>query len=589
MTVRQDIRTNLLELLAPLEARAVPGGYHLGDTAALYPPQIAALEGWARCLWGIAPFIAGGGTWPNTGKLRETLVRGTDPADSAWWGECGDKDQRLVEMAPIAFALILAPAELWDPLDAAAKENVYRWLSAIEQRALPDTNWVFFRLIVCAAFRKLGLPVNLRAEQEAFDTAEACYRGDGWYEDGVQNGYYDCYNPMGFHFYGLFLAALAAERGEHGGCYAQYIERAKLFGRRFAAWFHHDGSVIPFGRSLAYRFAGVSFFSACAYAGLEVIPWAEMKGIVMRHLRYWFSRPILDSGGLLSIGYDYPNLIMADSYNSPGSPYWALKTYLILALPEDHPFWRAAEAPLPAGPLCRAEAVPGFVVGRTGEDAQLLNAGRFLWDSNHAAQKYGKFAYSARFGFCVSHGNYGLNTCSCDSMLLLSEGDNYWRERRETYAVETGANWVRSRWRPWPDVEVTTTLTWLDSGWHIRVHRIESRRALTAVEGGFSIPRFGGRDAFPETRREGIGGCLLRLADTASRIEALEADSSRTGTVVYPAPNLNLRHPSVAVPALAGTLPPGTTVWACAVRAGDSETVCAEAVPGLAGQDAEGL
>lgn len=34
-------------------------------------------------------------------------------------------------------------------------------------------------------------------------------------------------------------------------------------------------------------------------------------------------------------------------YNSPQSPYWALKPLLILALPPDHKFWQAEELPYP--------------------------------------------------------------------------------------------------------------------------------------------------------------------------------------------------------------------------------------------------
>lgn len=580
-TTRGGLGESLLALLAPLAAHAVPGGYRLGETAALYPPKIAALEAWARPLWGIAPLIAGGGTYPGINSLRTTIERGTNPNDRAYWGVPGNRDQRLVEMAPIAFALIVAREELWEPLDAKTKQNVYTWLSHIEKREMPPTNWVFFRLIVCAAFRELGLPVDRAAETEAFAIAESCYRADGWYADGTEGGYYDLYNPMGFHFYGLFLAALAARRGETGGIYAQYIERAKIFGPRFAAWFHHDGSAIPYGRSLAYRFAGASFFSACAWAGLEVIPWGAMKGIVMRHLRHWFSQPILDSGGILSIGYNYPNLIMADAYNSPGSPYWGLKTHLVLALADTHPFWQTGETALPDSPVCQSEKVPAFIVSRTREDAQLLSAGNYRWDANHAAQKYSKFAYSARFGFCVSHSNYSIEKTACDSMLMLSEGDNYWRERRDVTDIETGANWLRSRWHPWPDVAVTSTLIHLEGGWHIRVHRIESPRQLQAVEGGFSIPCFGEWDALAETTSEGTNPAesAAIYGENASRIIALEQHSVRHGTVIRLAPNLNLRYPSAAVPALAGTAAAGTTLWACAVRAGDRETVRAETPP----------
>src|ERR1700680_3736643 len=42
---------------------------------------------------------------------------------------------------------------------------------------------------------------------------------------------------------------------------------------------------------------------------------------------------------VLSSGYAYSNLHMCESYNSPGSPYWALKILPFMALPETDPFW----------------------------------------------------------------------------------------------------------------------------------------------------------------------------------------------------------------------------------------------------------
>jgi hypothetical protein len=566
------------------------------------------MEGWSRCLWGIAPFISGGGTWPDAEGLRETLTRGVDPEDGAYWGDCGCRDQRLVEMAAIALSLVLAPGVFWEPLDGKTRRNLYRWLSFIEREELPPNNWHFFRLIVQAAFRKLALPVDSRAEEASFDLVESCYRGDGWYQDG-DGGSFDLYNPMGFHFYSLVLAALDDEEARRGSPVVppirrfaeRFRERAREFGPSFAAWFYRDGSMIPYGRSLTYRFAGASFFSACAFAGIEALPWGVMKGIVLRNLRHWFSLPILDAGGLLSAGYAYPNLIMADAYNAPGSPYWALKTYLVLALGEDHPFWRAEEAPLPETLSPAAQRIPGFIVSSNAEDAQILNAGRYpSFDMNHAAQKYCKFAYSARFGFCVSHSNYNIEKTGCDSALLLSEGGGYWRERRETTEQETGANWVRSRWRPWADVDIVTALIRL-GGWHVRVHRVQSGRPLLAVEGGFSVPRFNDADDAPPLRNAAAAAseALAFYPWAASRIAALEGGfpgalkppASRRGILVVPAPNLNLIHPGVVIPALEGRLEPGTSFLACAVWAGggtqtgsalpDGSTVPGGSLPGI--------
>ena len=63
------------------------------------------------------------------------------------------------------------------------------------------------------------------------------------------------------------------------------------------------------------------------------------EGDCARHLDYWMKQPIFDNGGILTVGYTYPNLLMSETYNAPGSPYWALRL-CILDLPDDHPSGR---------------------------------------------------------------------------------------------------------------------------------------------------------------------------------------------------------------------------------------------------------
>jgi hypothetical protein len=586
---RSDLERSLVTLLAPLKEHAVPGGYHLGNAGAHYPPKTALMEGWSRTLWGIAPLIAGGGTCPDPDTVLLILRQGIDPASPGYWGECGDTDQYLVEMAAIALSLITARRVFWDPLDREDRRRLYVWLSAIEKRKLPANNWHFFRILVCAAFRELGLPVDKEAEKESFDLVESCYRGEGWYLDGT-GGAYDLYNPMGFHFYGLLYAKLAGDPERA----ARYTERARLFAQKFASWFREDGSAVPYGRSLTYRFAAVSLFSAAAFAGPDILPWGVLKGLILRNMRWWFSRPILDNGGVLSVGYGYPNLVMADTYNSPGSPYWGLKAYLVLALGADHPFWRSEEAPLPEIPggeaEIKADPAPGFIVTRTPEDVQMLNPGQYpAFDMNHPAQKYGKFAYSARFGFCVSLGSCNIEKTGGDSMLMVSEGDGYWRERRQVRGRASGSNWTRSVWNPWPDVEITTTLVSLGA-WHVRVHRIQSGRALETVEGGFAVRRYEPFDPAPPVcntaGRE--PEALAAFPWGASRIAALEpapdtgkTGGGRKGSLLFPAPNLNIQDPAVVIPVLEGRVGPGSALLACAVRAGDRDAVANAELPSI--------
>ena len=90
---------------------------------------------------------------------------------------------------------------------------------------------------------------------------------------------------------------------------------------------------------------------------MEPLPLPVMKGIIVRNLAWWLARPIFDRDGVLTIGYGYPQMYMAEQYNAPGSPYWGLKVFLLLALPDDHPFWACEAAPLPEE-LTRPDVIP---------------------------------------------------------------------------------------------------------------------------------------------------------------------------------------------------------------------------------------
>ncbi len=144
------------------------------------------------------------------------------------------------------------------------------------------------------------------------------------------------------------MAAIATTLMLCGGRLAP-SEREARFAQDYLYWFEDGGRAVPFGRSLTYRFGQCAFFSALAFAGVEALPWGVVKSRVLGNLRDWFAQPIFSSDCLLTVGYGYPNLCMGENYNAPGSPYWALKAFLCLALPEEHPFWRAEEE-IPPGP-----------------------------------------------------------------------------------------------------------------------------------------------------------------------------------------------------------------------------------------------
>ena len=73
---------------------------------------------------GLAPLGAGGGDFAHWHRFAEGLANGTDPAHPEYWGTVNGRDQRMVELAALGFALALVPEKIWEPLDAPARGNV---------------------------------------------------------------------------------------------------------------------------------------------------------------------------------------------------------------------------------------------------------------------------------------------------------------------------------------------------------------------------------------------------------------------------------------------------------------------------------
>lgn len=272
--------------------------------------------------------------------------------------------------------------------------------------------------MVCLGLRAVGRPYAPELLQKTLDQLDGFYLGKGWSSDGI-GGRCDYYNAFAMPFYGLVYAKVM--RDDDPKRSTRFIERSAIFANDFVHWFDSEGRAIPYGRSVTYRFAQSAFWSAAAFADCEFLPWGIMKGIVLRNLRWWLQQPIFSRDGILTVGYCYPNLIFSEEYNAAGSPYWALKTLLILALPEDHPFWRAEEETLPASPSVVVQHTPGMILqSLPGHKVALSSAQAIPVGFSNFDARYSQFAYSSAFGFSVSRGVQDLRQGAFDSMLAVA-------------------------------------------------------------------------------------------------------------------------------------------------------------------------
>jgi len=338
----------------------------------------------------------------------------------------------------------------------------------------------------------------------------------------------------------------------------RYKERAKEFAETFIYWFDDEGKALPFGRSMTYRFAQAAFWSVFAVAiGEECSYLGVVKGILARHFRYWMEQPIFDNGGVLTIGYSYPSLTIAETYNSPGSPYWSFKAFLCLALSNDNVFWKVKEEPLPIlKPVKRIKECDMLLIHKKGE-VLALTAGQYpTVEHTHSPAKYAKFAYSSRFGFSIPRSCLSLEECAPDSMLAFEVHDMIY-VRKKCISHEVTDTQVYAKWSPVEGITVETMLIPTERG-YVRKHSIISEYPCIAYDCGFSYP------AGKEVKAE-IGENYVKIYDDNgfSRIESGDG----TGKIIRCLPNTNLIYPLTQIPSIVYEIHKGEQKLECEVLA----------------------
>lgn len=545
LETKQDFRDWMHKVLDPLKPLYSEGGarLHLGDSGVTYPQVSIEMEAFSRPLWALVPFWAGGGEDKEFEDLYvRGLTNGTDPEHGEYWGGFTDYDQRFVETAAIAGGILFAPEKVWEPLSQKAKEHLAGWLYGINEHIIPDCNWQFFMILVNAALRKQGCPYDQVKLEAGLSKVESYYLGDGWYRDGG-SAQKDYYISFAMHYYGLLYAKAMGDQ-EPERC-SRFTERAKVFARDFIYWFDDNGSALPYGRSLAYRFGEAAFWSAYVFAGLDDIPTDVVKGILARHLNWWEDQKIFDRDGVLTIGYAYPNLIMAERYNAPGSPYWGMKSLLCLALPDDHEFWSVPAASLPGLEAVKCLKQADMIVARHKKGVTAYPAGVCeKYGHGHVPEKYSKFAYSTRFGFSVARSQIVLHENAPDSALaFVIDGDDYVFTRKVSLSCEVKEDRVVSTWQPFPGILVTSTVIPEEDG-HRRIHEIESSYDCRAYDCGFSVEKF------TEGYVQRAEGSTAEVKYEAMGCQVHGDGPEAEGVIIEADPNTNVLYPNGTIPAV---------------------------------------
>lgn len=536
----QKVLLELLEPLKPLYSKD-KARLHVGVTSAHYENDSISMESFARPLWGLIPFWMGGGIADEFAEIyRRGISNGTNPLHPEYWKTCRDYDQKFCEMAALSYGMLFCPDKLWDPLTQVEKDRLIEWLWEINRHECCACNWQFFKIITNIAMYKKGYEYDKKGLIEGLELIDAYYDAGGWYNDG-NGGDKDYYNPYVMVTYGM-IYALFMEEEDPIRC-ARYKERAMAFGKDYIYWFAEGGEAFPYGRSMTYRFAQVAYFSVCVLSGLEVFSLSVLKGIISRHLVYWLNQPIYDQGGVMSIGYTYPNLQISESYNAPGSPYWALKAFMFLGISDDHPYWKAEAEPLPHLDSFKYLKHANMLIQRDKTNVVALVPGRTEADGHsHTIEKYAKFAYSSKFGFSIARSNTTLPEMAPDSTLVFEVLGYYFTKNivEKDYCIDESG--ITCTWEVIPGIRVLTRIVPTNEG-HIRIHEIESIYECNAYDCGFAVStddlkRYScDLNAESACVKNDLGFCSVQSLGGSGKPD-----------ILIPDPNTNLIHTKTRIP-----------------------------------------
>lgn len=556
---RLDYQRALEDMIAPLREAILADDYpglNLGSSGAVYDRTRAEMEALVRPLWGLAPYWRVCPDDPLRAAYVEKVIAGTDPEHAFYWGRITDYDQYIVEAAALSLTLLLQKDAFWTALPQKNQRKLVAWLSQALECKIPKNNWTFFKVLIRVALFHCGEPLAKEELSQELALIDSMYVGDGWYVDG-KTTQRDYYIPFAFHYYGLIYATFMQDEDPEWA--QRFKERATLFAQDFVYYFDEDGEALPYGRSLTYRFAQGAFFSALVFADVEAIPWGQMRGLLAKHLRNWMAQEIFTFDGRLSIGYHYENHEMAEGYNAPGSPYWGLKTFLLLAVAETHPFWRAEPEPIKREPQKRIEKGNMLLV-HNEKSHHLLGypAGLMLEQQAHAQAKYSKFVYSSKLGFSVPKAGVTYAEGAFDSTLAIARDGSYFRTKGAVRDYRVTEKGVFYQWVPFEEVVIETEI-YPFGQWHVRVHELTTTISLDLREGGFSVPLTG---RLPQAQ---TGPTWSRVSEEGFCSQIINIKGYQQASIVQPEANTSVFFPRTSFPYLAQHILPGKHRLICLV------------------------
>jgi hypothetical protein len=317
------------------------------------------LEALGRLLSGLAPWLE---LEPSTGESQKESALRNHYRDCALAGitsaldpsspdtmHFGESSQTLVDSSFLALALLRAPKQLLQKIDAKTQQRLADALITQRKVQPPFNNWLLFAAMNEALLFTLNQPWDRMRVDYALRELQSWYLGDGTYSDGP-HFHWDFYNSFVIQPYLLQLMDTVGDQSPAWTAMRKPIhENAQRYAAIQERLIAPDGSWPAIGRSITYRCGAFHLLADAVRRNIlpEGLPPPQARCALSAAIeRSLTPAGTFSTDGWLQIGLAGHQPGLGETYISTGSLYLCSAVFLPLGLPPADPFWSH-----PLGPL----------------------------------------------------------------------------------------------------------------------------------------------------------------------------------------------------------------------------------------------
>lgn len=316
-------------------------------------PTTTHLEGFARLLGGMAPWLELGPDETKEGKLRKKYIdlavqcirNGVDSSSPDYLA-FNIQGQSLVDAAFLAHALLRAPTQLWGNMDDVIRKNFVSAMKLTRSTKPGENNWLLFSGMVEACLLKFTGECDQKRIDYAIQKHKEWYKGDGVYGDG-KDFHFDYYNSFVIHPMMLDILRVTKEKGITTPMdFATELKRSVRYAEIQERLISPEATYPIVGRSIAYRCGAFQSLAQMALQKTlpEHVSEQQVRAALYSMIKKQFEAPnTYDANGWLTIGVYGHQPGMGDYYISTGSLYLCAQAFLMLGLPSTDSFWNGAD------------------------------------------------------------------------------------------------------------------------------------------------------------------------------------------------------------------------------------------------------